>query len=293
MSVAQLAISPQPVPSADDHVSSPAAVEAVRPGSSIHLGRLLLRVGSLVAFVAFWQFASQNRLHLGIVTFQNVPAPSEVLPALINLLQSPKVLDHVLNSLYRVFGGFVGATTIGILLGLLIGRSRWAADLLLPPLEVLRPIPGVAWIPLAILMFPSSELSMIFITFMGALFPILLNTIHGVGGIDPRLISTARSLGAGRGRLYAEVILPAALPSIVTGLSIGMGTSWFCLVTAEMIAGQYGIGYYTWESYTLQNYAGIVVGMLFIGAFGMASSALVRWLGHFATPWYRLQEKKA
>lgn len=293
MSVAQLAISPESLPAADDENPSPVRGEAGKRSSGIHLGRLLLRAGSLAAFVAFWQFAAQNRLHLGIVTFQNVPAPSEVLPALLNLLQSPKVLDHVLNSLYRVFGGFFGATGIGILLGLLIGRSRWAADLLLPPLEVLRPIPGVAWIPLAILMFPSSELSMIFITFMGALFPILLNTIHGVGGIDPRLISTARSLGAGRGRLYAEVILPAALPSVVTGLSIGMGTSWFCLVTAEMIAGQYGIGYYTWESYNLQRYADIVVGMLLIGIFGMGSSVLVRKLGDLLTPWYLIKGGKA
>ncbi|UCV09495.1 ABC transporter permease [Dechloromonas denitrificans] len=292
MSVAQLAITQQSGPVADEDVASPAAAASGTARTGINVGRLLLRVGSLLAFVLFWQFASQNRLHLGIVTFQNVPAPSEVLPALLNLLQSPKVLDHVLNSLYRVFGGFLGATGIGILLGLLIGRSRWAADLLLPPLEVLRPIPGVAWIPLAILMFPSSELSMIFITFMGALFPILLNTIHGVGGIDQRLISTARSLGAGRGRLYLEVILPAALPSVVTGLSIGMGTSWFCLVTAEMIAGQYGIGYYTWESYNLQRYADIVVGMLLIGVFGMGSSVLVRKLGDLLTPWYQIKGGK-
>lgn len=291
MTVAHLAITQASLP-ADEESSSPAVLETGKPSSGINVGRLLLRVSSLVAFVVFWQFASQNRLHLGIITFQNVPAPSEVLPALLNLLQSPKVVEHVLNSLYRVFGGFVGATTFGIMLGLLIGRSRLAADLLLPPLEVLRPIPGVAWIPLAILMFPSSELSMIFITFMGALFPILLNTIHGVGGIDQRLISTARSLGAGRGRLYAEVILPAALPSIVTGLSIGMGTSWFCLVTAEMIAGQYGIGYYTWESYNLQRYADIVVGMLLIGVFGMGSSVLVRKLGDLLTPWYQIKGGK-
>ncbi len=106
-------------------------------------------------------------------------------------------------------------------------------------------------------------------------------------------MASARSLGTRGPRLFAEVILPSAAPGIFTGLSIGMGTCWFCLVSAEVISGQFGIGYYTWESYTLQNYAGIVVGMLFIGAFGMASSALVRWLGHFATPWYRLQEKKA
>lgn len=268
------------------------ASAAGRAGTRLRGGRIALRLGSLLAFVALWQLASQNRLDLGLVVFANVPAPSEVLPALWDLLQSPKVAQHIGNSLYRVFGGFFAATAAGILLGLLIGRSRWAADTLLPPLEVLRPIPGVAWIPLAILMFPSSELSMIFITFMGALFPILLNTVHGVGGIDPRLIATARSLGAGKLRLYLEVILPGALPSIVTGLSIGMGTSWFCLVTAEMIAGQYGIGYYTWESYNLQRYADIVVGMLLIGVFGMGSSMLVRRFGDLVTPWYRIKGGK-
>jgi NitT/TauT family transport system permease protein len=157
----------------------------------------------------------------------------------------------------------------------------------MPPLEVLRPIPAVAWIPLAILMFPSSELSMVFITFTGALFPILLNTVHGVEAIDPRLVASARSLGAGRWAILREVVLPGALPSIVTGLAIGMGTSWFCLVTAEMISGQFGIGYYTWESYTLQNYPDIIVGMLLIGVLGMGSSALVKRLGALATPWIR------
>lgn len=288
MSAAQLTLDQLPADVVPDVVESATAPAGCRP-AGWNVGRILVRGLSLFAFVAFWQVAAQYRLHLGIVTFQNVPAPSEVLPALWNLLQSPKVVDHVLNSLYRVFGGFIGATLAGTILGLWIGRSRWAADLFLPPLEVLRPIPGVAWIPLAILMFPSSEMSMIFITFMGALFPILLNTIHGVGGIDPRLVSTARSLGASRARLYFEVILPGALPSLVTGLSIGMGTSWFCLVTAEMIAGQYGIGYYTWESYNLQRYADIVVGMLLIGVFGMGSSVLVRKLGDLLTPWYQLK----
>jgi NitT/TauT family transport system permease protein len=270
-------------------VIAPLPVEKARRGKRLQPGRVLRRIISLLLFVTFWQLAAEHHLHLGLITFQNVPAPSEVLPALWNLLQSPKVGSHIGNSLYRVFAGFLSATLAGILLGLVIGRSRWAADLLQPPLEMLRPIPGVAWIPLAILMFPSSELSMVFITFMGALFPILLNTVHGVGAIDPRLTATARSMGAGRLRLFTEVILPGAAPSIVTGLSIGMGTSWFCLVTAEMIAGQYGIGYYTWESYNLQRYADIVVGMLFIGAFGMASSVLVRKLGDWLTPWYQKQ----
>ncbi|MCY1443812.1 Bicarbonate transport system permease protein CmpB [compost metagenome] len=128
---------------------------------------------------------------------------------------------------------------------------------------------------------------MVFITFTGALFPILLNTVHGVEGVHPRLVASARSLGAGRLAILREVVLPGATPSIVTGLAIGMGTSWFCLVTAEMISGQFGIGYYTWESYTIQRYPEIIVGMLLIGVLGMGSSGLVRYLGGLFTPWYR------
>jgi NitT/TauT family transport system permease protein len=135
-------------------------------------------------------------------------------------------------------------------------------------------------------------MSMVYITFIGALFPILLNTIHGVEGVDPRLIASSRSLGAGRWSIFTEVILPAAAPSIVTGLSIGMGTAWFCLVTAEMISGQFGIGYYTWASYTIQNYPDIVVGMLFIGVIGMGSSVLVKRIGDLFMPWYLMQRKK-
>ncbi|PUA19004.1 ABC transporter permease [Glaciimonas sp. PCH181] len=252
----------------------------------LHYG---LRLASIVICLLLWQMASTHHLNLGLITFQNVPSPQEVIQAAWALLQSPKLLSHLSASLYRVFAGFIVAALAGIVLGMLIGRLRWVGDVLMPPLELLRPIPAVAWIPLAILMFPSSEISMIYITFIGALFPILLNTIHGVEGVDPRLIASARSLGSGRRAIFAEVILPAAAPSIVTGLSIGMGTAWFCLVTAEMIAGQFGIGYYTWASYTIQNYANIIVGMLFIGVMGMGSSALIKKLGSLLMPWYRLQ----
>ncbi|WP_330114740.1 ABC transporter permease [Pseudomonas sp. JS3066] len=251
-----------------------------------NLYRWPLRLASLAVCLLFWQLAANARLDLGLFTFTYVPTPAAVLDAAWQLAHSSKLLPHLASSLSRVFAGYLAAALLGVLLGLVIGRSKWAEDSLLPPLEVLRPIPAVAWIPLAILMFPSSELSMVFITFTGALFPILLNTVHGVEAVDPRLIASARSLGAGRLAILREVILPGAAPSIVTGLAIGMGTSWFCLVTAEMISGQFGIGYYTWESYVVQNYADIVVGMLLIGLLGMGSSALVKRLGALATPWY-------
>jgi NitT/TauT family transport system permease protein len=248
---------------------------------------------SLLACLALWHVAATQRLNLGVVTFQNVPPPSEVVDAAWNLMSSPKLTRHLSSSLLRITIGFVLAALVGIALGLAIGRSAWARLTLLPPLEVARPIPAVAWIPLSILMFPSSEGSMVFITFVGAVFPILLNTIHGVHGVDPRLIASARSLGTRRWALFAQVILPSSAPSIVTGLSIGMGTCWFCLVTAEMISGQYGIGYYTWESYTVQNYANIIVGMLLIGLMGMGSSALIHWGGGRLMPWYQATGGKA
>lgn len=249
--------------------------------------RRVLPLLSLLACVALWHVAASRHMNLGVVTFQNVPPPAEVVHAAWELLQSPKLQNHLAASLGRVAAGFCIAAVAGVSLGLLIGRFRWVRETLMPPLEVARPIPAVAWIPLSILMFPSSEGSMVFITFVGALFPILLNTIHGVHGVDPRLVASARSLGTRRWAVFARVILPAAAPSVLTGLSIGMGTCWFCLVTAEMISGQYGIGYYTWESYTVQNYANIIVGMLLIGLLGMGSSALLQRAGQALMPWYR------
>ena len=258
--------------------------------SETRYGRWVVRAISIAACLLIWQAASAFHVDLGFITFANVPAPTEVLASAIELVRSPKIIAHLSSSLMRVFAGYVAAAVVGILLGLLIGRSRGASDLLLPPLEILRPIPAVAWIPLAVLMFPSSELSMIYITFIGALFPILLNTVHGVENVDARLIASARSLGGTKNAILWEVILPGAAPSIVTGLAVGMGTSWFCLITAEMISGQFGIGYYTWEAYTLQNYADIVVGMILIGVLGMASSYLLRRIGAALTPWHTPEE---
>lgn len=254
------------------------------------LSQFILGTVSLLLCLLLWQALAQFKINLGIVNFSNVPTPVEVVQAIIQFFQLPTALAHLKASMLRVLIGFALAGVIGVALGLLIGQYKKMAAFFLTPLEVLRPIPAVAWIPLAILIFPSSEASMIYITFIGALFPILLNTIHGVEAVDPRLIASAKSLGASEFAIVREVVIPGALPNITTGLSIGMWTCWFCLVTAEMISGQLGIGYFTWESFTLQNYSSIVVGMLLIGALGMLSSALVRWIGKKFTPWYQLRK---
>jgi NitT/TauT family transport system permease protein len=247
---------------------------------------------SIAVSLMLWQIASTHKWNF-FFRFENIPAPSDVALAVGELFRAPKFAAHVSSSLRRIFIGFSIAAALAVGAGLLVGRFRLAAQSLLPPLEVLRPIPAVAWIPLAILLFASAEESMVFITFIGAFFPILLSTVHGVERVDRQLVHASRSLGAGPFAVFREVIIPGALPAIVTGLSIGMGTSWFSLVTAEMISGQFGIGYYTWESYTLQKYPDIVLGMIAIGILGMASSFLVKWVGHKMMPWIESEARGA
>jgi sulfonate transport system permease protein len=263
---------------------TPRLTAAPRPRFK-NLGGLVIGTASLGVWLGLWQLASTYEWSF-FFRFENIPAPTEVAAAAGELLSAPKFTAHVANSIRRIFIGFSIAAALAVGMGLLIGRFRLASQSLMPPLEVLRPIPAVAWIPIAILLFASAEHSMIFITFVGAFFPVLLNTVHGVETLDRRLVSASLSLGAGPLDVFREVILPGALPSIVTGLSIGMGTSWFSLVTAEMISGQYGIGYYTWEAYTLQKYPHIVLGMISIGILGMGSSLLVKWTGRRLMPWF-------
>jgi len=276
----------------DAPASVPAFADSGPPGAATRkrwkrsLGSLVIGLVSICLWLGLWQAASANDWNF-FFRFENVPAPSEVALAATELFEAPKFTAHVGNSLRRIFIGFSIAAGLATVLGLLIGRFRLVSQSLLPPLEVLRPIPAVAWIPIAILLFASAEQSMVFITFIGAFFPILLNTIHGVDALDRRLVYASLSLGAGPLDIFREVILPGALPSIVTGLSIGMGTSWFSLVTAEMISGQFGIGYYTWEAYTLQNYPHIVLGMISIGVLGMGSSLFLKWIGRRSMPWFR------
>lgn len=209
---------------------------------------------------------------------------------LMDLLGTQNFYMHIAVSLRRILIAYGLAAVIGILVGIIMGRFRVMEDVLMPYVEILRPIPAVAWIPLAILMFPTEEASIVFITFLGAVFPIVLNTMHGVEQTPEVLVRAARSLGAGNASILRHVVLPGALPSIVTGLAVGMGVSWFSLLAGEIISGQYGIGYFTWSAYTLVEYPNIIVGMLAIGALGTLSTWLVK---QAAKPLLRWQEERA
>lgn len=249
-------------------------------------GRLLLSALSIAAGLLFWHLAVAAKLDL-YVRFENIPAPLSVLDAFVQHLSSQGYYIHILVSLKRILISYCFACVIGILLGLAIGRSRVIAALALPYIELIRPIPAVAWIPISILAWPTEEGSIIYITFLGALFPIVLNTIHGVESTPEVLVRAARSLGADRFGIFRYVILPAALPSIAAGLVIAMGVSWFSLLAGEIISGQFGIGYFTWNAYSLINYQDIVVGMISIGALGTLSTYAVKLVTRPALRWQR------
>jgi len=255
-------------------------------GLSVSAARWAVRLSALLAGLACWHYASSSGLTL-YVRFELVPGPLKVGQALINHLQHAAFYLHVGASLRRIAIAYSLAAGIGITLGLLMGRSRLIRDLIFPYVEILRPIPGVAWIPLAILLWPTEEGSIIYITFLGALFPIVLNTVHGVEQTPEVLVRAAQSLGASRMCIFRHVVLPGALPSICAGLAIGMGVSWFSLLAGEIISGQYGIGYFTWNAYSIINPPDIIVGMLTIGLLGASSTALVQLLTRPALAWQR------
>ena len=249
-------------------------------------GRWIVRLAALFAGLAFWHYASATSLNL-YIRFDNVPGPLQVAQSLISHLAETGFYLHIGASLRRIAISYSMATIIGILLGLLMGRMRFIRDIVSPYIELLRPIPAVAWIPLAILLLPTEEGSIIFITFLGALFPIVLNTVHGVEQTPEVLVRAAQSLGASQPTIFRHVILPGALPSICAGLAIGMGVSWFSLLAGEIISGQYGIGYFTWNAYSIINYPDIIVSMLAIGLLGTSSTALVQQLTKPALAWQR------
>ena len=243
-----------------------------------------IRLFAVLVGLLVWHQASTTGFNW-YINFENVPTPAVVWNAFLAQIVTAEFYQHIGASMQRIMISYSFATFLGILFGVLMGRSKLAHDFLIPYIEILRPIPAVAWIPLAILMWPTEESSIIYITFLGALFPIVLNTIHGVEQTPEVLVRAAKSLGANRMQIFWHVVLPAALPSISAGLAIGMGVSWFSLLAGEIISGQYGIGYFTWHAYQLIEYPNIIVGMLVIGALGtlstyavkLATSPFLRW----------------
>lgn len=248
------------------------------------LGRKLLTRDSLLRVCSFLILLGLWGLVVSLPTLRKIPGPLSVFQAVLTL--DPKIyLTEAARSMSRVLAGFLIAAAAGIPLGIGIGYWKVFRDLTFPAIEFLRPVPPIAWIPLSILFFVNIESQIVFLTFYGAFFPIVYNTIGGVSGVDLALIRAARSLGANDRQVFRYIIFPGSLPSIFTGLTIAMGITWLMVIAAEMIATRGGLGYLTWEAYATLRYPNIFVGMGAIGIVGSLSSLMVRFVGNRVMRW--------
>ena len=251
--------------------------------------RPYLMVLGFTLLIGFWWLSVEV---WKLPRFAGMPGPTAVVrewfsrePMFGLSFYTPDYYVHILTSLQRVFIAFVLSTVIGVPLGLVIGWSRTAREYIFPVLEMLRPIPALAWVPLAILMFKSSEGPVIFLTFLPAFFATTLNSMLGVHSIDESYFRAADCLGASRWQVFRHIVVPGSLPFVFTGLEISIGLAWFSLVAGEMIAGEYGLGYVIYTSYTMVSYPTIVIGMITLGVVGYVSSAMIRSVGMFLMGW--------
>ncbi len=282
-------------------------------------GRSLARgVVSIIVFLVLWEIGSRSKQWLGADFFTPVrealgamgfkktylpwigavPAPTEVLHAWAGVITDAGYWQSWYKSSLRVLSGFTTAMLVGIPFGLLLAVNRTAFGIGFPVFEVLRPIPPLAWVPASIIFWPTQELSIAFVTFIGAFYTIVINVVGGAKSIDVRYFQAAQSMGSSKWDIFRRIILPGTLPSIVVGAAVGMGITWEVVVAAEMISGGGsqtggtgggGLGFFIWNSYVGGSYEQIVVGMISIGIAGFISSELLRTLGKYVTPWLRLR----
>ncbi|WP_306361613.1 ABC transporter permease [Nocardia sp. CC227C] len=274
------------VRAATDTSVEPAAPARERVGVRQRLrpARHLLPVLPVLGAVLAWHLVTEMDL-VAWLRFDKLPGPLDVAASLRRQLESGVFYEHMVASLRRILSGFAIAAVLGVAVGMAIGRSRVAAALLRPLLEVARPIPAIALVPIAILLFPTSEQGIVFITCFAAFFPVTVSTIHAMRALPQVWTDAARTLGANRWQVLAHVVLPGAMPAIFSGLSVGMGVAWICVISAEMISGQFGVGYWTWMSYSLLDYAGVVTGMLTIGALGYGTAWVIERVGRRVNHW--------
>jgi len=253
-------------------------------GLSIRVVAKLGHLGLLIVLILLWQAVSVWMLDNTTRTL--LPPPTVILQAAWDLIVSGELFRHLRDSLKREAVAFLWATT-SIPIGIAMGWWRPVHDQVDPLIEMLRPVPPLAWIPLSILWFGIGDTQNQFIIFLGIFFPILLNTIAGVKGVEPNLIRAARCLGANDWNILWRVVLKAALPQIVTGIRIGLGVGWMALVAAELVGANSGLGFLINDARTVLRTDYVIVGMATIGLVGLLIDWCIRMLMRRILPWSR------
>ncbi len=258
--------------------------------------RLILGMASVSIFIVVWAAVSAYLVESGSDVAKYVPGPASVAEAFVKSFLEPvpglegiRMGDLIASSLIRVFWGFLLALLVALPIGMAMGSFKAVEAMGRPLVEILRPIPPLAWLPMFLMVFLSFW-GPIAIVFVGVFFPILLNVMFGVKSVDPRLVDAARTLGAKRSAVFTKVVMPSIVPYMMTGIKVGLGVGWMCIVAAEMmpIQGGTGVGYYVWTSaisYSQYSYTYatmIVIGLLGVLTTGVAElieKRVSRWMG--------------
>jgi len=248
-----------------------------------------------VALVILWHVTVENRW----VAEGIIPSPAQVLRSWELWIfgaargglspYSGTWLDNVLYSTKRVLQGFGLAALVAIPLGLMIGWSRLTGRLVDPTIQLLRPVPITAWLPFAIAVFGIYDASALFLIGLGAFYPIVVNTTHGVRDTDLLLLRAARMMGAGAGTVLTKVVFPSALPSIFTGMRLGIGVAWTAVIVAEMIAVKSGLGYVLWDAYYVGRMDICVATMISVGFLGFVSDRVIVYASRILLRWRALE----
>ena len=235
--------------------------------------RLLLGLPVLIGLLLLWQLASSASW----IDPRSAPGPTAVLVDWWQLLESGELWTHVGASLRRVLSGFAIAALVGVAVGVAVGSSRRATVMVSPVFEVLRPIPPIAWVPLAILWFGLGDPPSIFIVALAAFFPICVSAVDAIPGAALTHRRVLRTLGVPPRWLLLKVALPAAGPRILTGVRVGMGIAWTSAIAAELVGAQSGLGYFIQQQRLQLQVESVMAGMLTIGLLGFALSAILSW----------------
>jgi NitT/TauT family transport system permease protein len=248
---------------------------------------VLLAIAFPIVLLAIWHLSTAGR------PGSLIPPPYDVWQELRDLAiggvnddaYSGTLYAHLLASVSRVYGGFALALVVALPLGMLIGRVPLIRQLVDPTIQILRPVPVTAWLPLAMIIFGVGPRSAVFLVFLGAFYPMLVNTIFGVRSVEPRLFEAAAMLGCRGSAQFFRVVLPAALPSIFTGMRLGLGFAWVVIVVGEMTGVQTGLGAIIMEARELSRTEIVISGMIVIGVFGFLSDQLIMLIGRRLLAW--------
>jgi nitrate/nitrite transport system permease protein len=271
-------------------------VPAVRPPAGARNRRFaagLRRLLSIVVpplvvtavFLALWEMATSSPA-------ASLPSPSQVVSDTWDLIANP-FYDYggndvgmgwqLLASLERVAYGYTLAVIVGVALGVLVGQSTWAMRGLDPLFQILRTVPPLAWLPLSLAAFQDSNPSAIFVIFITAIWPIIINTSVGIRNISPDYVNVARVLRLNGVEYFTKIMLPAAAPYVFSGLRIGIGLAWLAIVAAEMLIGGVGIGFFIWDAWNSSMISDIVLALVYVGLVGFALDRVVATTGRWVT----------